>query len=85
MQTSTCCVVNVRASPTAFCQLRHGTFLRRPHPAGRWPDSDRQRRTLNGAMFSTFASFWLLLAAYLAWFTKAVPIDQRGQATALLF
>jgi len=36
-------------------------------------------------MFSTFASFWLLLAAYLAWFTKAVSIDQRGQATALLF
>jgi succinate-acetate transporter protein len=41
--------------------------------------------TLNGAMFSTFASFWLVLAAYLAWFSKAVPIDQRGQATALLF
>jgi hypothetical protein len=40
--------------------------------------------TLNGAMFSTFASLWILLAAYLEWFSKAVPVDQRGQATALL-
>jgi succinate-acetate transporter protein len=40
--------------------------------------------TLNGAMFSTFASLWILLAAYLEWFSKAVPIGQRGPATALL-
>jgi succinate-acetate transporter protein len=40
--------------------------------------------TLNGAMFSTFASLWLLLAAYLEWFSRAVPIAQRGQTTALL-
>jgi succinate-acetate transporter protein len=41
--------------------------------------------TLSGAMFSTFASLWLLLAVYLEWFSKAVPIDQRGPAIALLF
>jgi succinate-acetate transporter protein len=41
--------------------------------------------TLNGAMFSTFASLWLLLAVYLEWFSKSVPVAQRGQATALLF
>jgi succinate-acetate transporter protein len=41
--------------------------------------------TLNGAMFSTFASLWILLSAYLEWFSKAVPIAQRGQATSLVF
>jgi uncharacterized protein len=40
--------------------------------------------TLNGAMFSTFASLWLLLAAYIEWFSRAVPVAQRGQTTALL-
>ncbi|NMO89336.1 acetate uptake transporter [Actinomycetospora sp. TBRC 11914] len=40
--------------------------------------------TLNGAMFSTFASLWLLLAAYLEWFSADVPSAQRGEATALL-
>jgi succinate-acetate transporter protein len=44
----------------------------------------RNGDTLNGAMFSTFASLWLLLAAYLEWFSKSVPITQRGHATALL-
>jgi succinate-acetate transporter protein len=45
----------------------------------------RSGDTLSGAMFSTFASLWILLSAYLEWFSKAVPSAQRGQATALLF
>jgi uncharacterized protein len=40
--------------------------------------------TLNGALFSTFASFWIVLPAYLEWFSKAVPSDQAGHATGLL-
>ena len=40
--------------------------------------------TLNGALFSTFASFWIVLPAYLEWFAKSVPTDQAGHATGLL-
>jgi succinate-acetate transporter protein len=40
--------------------------------------------TLNGALFSTFASFWIVLPAFLEWFSKAVPSGQIGHATGLL-
>ena len=40
--------------------------------------------TLNGALFSTFASFWIVLPAYLEWFAKSVPSAQAGHATGLL-
>jgi uncharacterized protein len=40
--------------------------------------------TLNGALFSTFASFWIVLPAYLLWFSRAVPAAQAGHATGLL-
>lgn len=40
--------------------------------------------TLNGALFSTFASFWIVLGAYLEWFSKSVPTPQRGEAAGLL-
>jgi uncharacterized protein len=40
--------------------------------------------TLNGALFSTFASFWIVLPAFLEWFSKAVPSGQAGHATGLL-
>ena len=33
----------------------------------------RTGNTLNGALFSTFGGFWIVLAAYLEWFSKAVP------------
>jgi succinate-acetate transporter protein len=40
--------------------------------------------TLNGALFCTFASFWIVLPAYLEWFSKGVPSAQAGHATGLL-
>jgi uncharacterized protein len=40
--------------------------------------------TLNGALFATFASFWVVLPAYLEWFSKAVPSAQTGHASGLL-
>jgi succinate-acetate transporter protein len=40
--------------------------------------------TLNGALFATFASFWIVLPAFLEWFSKAVPSGQAGHATGLL-
>lgn len=40
--------------------------------------------TLNGALFATFASFWIVLPAYLEWFSKAVPSAQTGHASGLL-
>lgn len=39
---------------------------------------------LNGALFSTFGGFWIILPAYLEWFSKAVPTAQAGHATGLL-
>jgi uncharacterized protein len=44
----------------------------------------RTGNTLNGALFSTFGGFWIVLAAYLEWFSKAVPASQVGHATGLL-
>jgi uncharacterized protein len=44
----------------------------------------RTGNTLNGALFSTFGGFWIVLAAYLQWFSKAVPAAQAGHATGLL-
>jgi len=44
----------------------------------------RTGNTLNGALFSTFGGFWIVLAAYLEWFSKAVPAAQAGHATGLL-
>jgi len=44
----------------------------------------RTGNTLNGALFSTFGGFWVVLAAYLEWFSKAVPASQAGHATGLL-
>jgi uncharacterized protein len=44
----------------------------------------RTGNTLNGALFSTFGAFWVVLAAYLEWFSKAVPAAQAGHATGLL-
>ncbi len=44
----------------------------------------RTGNTLNGALFSTFGAFWIVLAAYLEWFSKAVPAAQAGHATGLL-
>jgi len=44
----------------------------------------RTGNTLNGALFSTFGGFWVVLAAYLEWFSKAVPAAQAGHATGLL-
>jgi hypothetical protein len=40
--------------------------------------------TLNGALFSTFASFWIVLPSYLEWFSKDVPSGQTGHASGLL-
>lgn len=40
--------------------------------------------TLNGALFATFGAFWIVLPAYLEWFSKAVPAAQVGHATGLL-
>jgi succinate-acetate transporter protein len=40
--------------------------------------------TLSGALFATFASFWIVLPAYLEWFSKAVPSAQAGHASGLL-
>ena len=40
--------------------------------------------TLNGALFATFGAFWIVLPAYLEWFSKAVPPGQVGHATGLL-
>jgi uncharacterized protein len=40
--------------------------------------------TLNGALFATFASFWIVFPAYLEWFSNAVPAAQSGHATGLL-
>jgi succinate-acetate transporter protein len=40
--------------------------------------------TRNGALFATFASFWIVLPAYLEWFSKAVPSGQSGHASGLL-
>ena len=39
---------------------------------------------LNGALFSTFGGFWIVLPAYLEWFSKTVPAAQAGHATGLL-
>ena len=44
----------------------------------------RTGNTLNGALFSTFGGFWVVLAAYLEWFSKAVPAAQVGHTTGLL-
>ena len=44
----------------------------------------RTGNTLNGALFSTFGGFWIVLAAYLQWFAKAVPAAQVGHTTGLL-
>lgn len=44
----------------------------------------RTGNTLNGALFSTFGGFWVVLAAYLEWFSKSVPAAQAGHATGLL-
>jgi uncharacterized protein len=44
----------------------------------------RTGNTLNGALFSTFGGFWIVLAAYLEWFSKAVPAAQVGHSTGLL-
>lgn len=44
----------------------------------------RTGNTLNGALFSTFGGFWIVLAAYLQWFSKGVPAAQAGHATGLL-
>ncbi len=44
----------------------------------------RTGNTLNGALFSTFGGFWIVLAAYLQWFSKGVPPAQAGHATGLL-
>ncbi|HUJ35511.1 MAG TPA: acetate uptake transporter [Solirubrobacteraceae bacterium] len=44
----------------------------------------RVGNTLNGALFSTFGGFWIVLAAYLEWFSKAVPAAQVGHTTGLL-
>lgn len=44
----------------------------------------RTGNTLNGALFSTFGGFWIVLPAYLEWFSKAVPAAQTGHATGLL-
>lgn len=44
----------------------------------------RTGNTLNGALFSTFGGFWIVLAAYLEWFSKAVPPTQVGHTTGLL-
>jgi succinate-acetate transporter protein len=44
----------------------------------------RTGNTLNGALFSTFGGFWIVLPAYLEWFSKAVPPAQVGHATGLL-
>jgi uncharacterized protein len=40
--------------------------------------------TLNGALFSTFGGFWIVLASYLEWFSKTVPAGQVGHTTGLL-
>ncbi|MFZ0382697.1 MAG: acetate uptake transporter [Solirubrobacteraceae bacterium] len=44
----------------------------------------RTGNTFNGALFSTFGGFWIVLAAYLEWFAKAVPAAQVGHTTGLL-
>ncbi len=44
----------------------------------------RTGNTLNGALFSTFGGFWIVLAAYLQWFSKGVPAAQAGHASGLL-
>ena len=44
----------------------------------------RNGNTLNGALFSTFGGFWIVLAAYLQWFSKGVPAAQAGHTTGLL-
>jgi succinate-acetate transporter protein len=44
----------------------------------------RTGQTFNGALFSTFGAFWIVLPAYLEWFSKAVPPAQVGHATGLL-
>jgi len=44
----------------------------------------RTGNTLNGALFSTFGGFWVVLDAYLEWFSKEVPAAQAGHATGLL-
>jgi uncharacterized protein len=40
--------------------------------------------TLNGALFCTFASFWIVFPDYLEWFAKGVPTSQAGHAAGLL-
>lgn len=40
--------------------------------------------TLNGALFATFASFWIVLPAYLQWFSKGLSSAESGQASGLL-
>jgi succinate-acetate transporter protein len=40
--------------------------------------------TFNGTLFSTFGAFWAIFAAYLQWFSKAVPVAQAGHAAGLL-
>jgi uncharacterized protein len=44
----------------------------------------RTGNTFTGALFSTFGAFWIVLAAYLEWFSKAVPAAQVGHTTGLL-
>jgi uncharacterized protein len=44
----------------------------------------RTGNTLNGALFSTFGAFWIVLPTYLEWFAKEVPPAQVGHATGLL-
>jgi succinate-acetate transporter protein len=36
---------------------------------------------VNGLLFATFGAFWIVLPAYLEWFSKAVPAAQVGHAT----
>jgi succinate-acetate transporter protein len=40
--------------------------------------------TLGGALFATFGAFWIILPAYLEWFSNGVPAAQVGHATGLL-
>ena len=44
----------------------------------------RNGNTFQGVLFSSFAAFWICLAAILQWYLKEVPAAQAGHALGLL-
>jgi succinate-acetate transporter protein len=44
----------------------------------------RSGDVFQGVLFSSFGAFWILLAAFLTWFLKTVPLAQQGHSLGLL-